>query len=519
MRSDIYGRGTAIETLKTVESNTESVMVGIFGRRRIGKTYLVDEYFKDEPNYFYIKNVGIKNEPLESQIRIFEADINQRIDDYNDELRAILISRKERPENFEVEKEEASSKTWEDFFRFLSKTIDRLQQSILENELDRKIVYFFDEVPYAAENSENFANRLAAIWEKGFKNKKNLIFILCGSAASWMIKEIANAKGGLNSRCKHKIHLRPFSYSEAVDYLNKKYNYTFQSEIDGVKTYMSIGGVAKYLDLYNDKKKMMFAQSITELMFSEFRDMREEFDLLMDSIFRNAEVHKDLIFYLSKKGKGASEDKIVDDLNKKGHKEDEVKRALGELVDCDYLIEMELVHNKGAGPVFRLIDEYCRFYFKWIHDQGDENFQSDSSYWNNEAHNSKIWFGTAFEIFCFRNKDTINHLLELKRFNTKFFSLSMNQTGGAECDMIIEATIAKKVHGVFIIENKFKEGEKFSINAPELITLNNKISLLKEAKKYDLDPQVVFVTSDGVIENENFKGLSASSFTIGNFRK
>jgi len=513
MRSQIYGRQEAIETLKLVEASTESVMVGIFGRRRIGKTYLIDQYFKDEKDYFFIKNLGIKEEQENSQVRSFYADVNERVDKFNTELSAILISKGRESEFVEVVKETLTSDTWEEFFRFLSKTFDNLQVAIDKFGLGLKIVYFFDEVSYVAETVENFANRLGAIWEKNFKDKPNLKFILCASAASWMIKEIINAKGGLNSRCKYKIPLKPFAYKEMLEYLSSKHDITFDNAKESVKVYMCVGGVAKYLDLYAEKKGLLFNQTISELMFSEFRDMRDEFGLLMDSIFKNAIVHKELIYFLSTREKGVSEVEIIENL-KANYNEAEIKRCLRELLDCDYLIEMELIRQKGIETVFRLIDEYCRFYFKWIYGQGEENFHANSSYWNNEAHNTKIWFGTSFEVFCFRNKESIKSLLQLTRFNTKFFSFNINVKGGAEGDMVIEASISKQIQGVFIIENKFKEGARYSINESELNSLTNKIVVLKEAKKYAIDPVIIFVTSDGVTENQYFKSLKASSYTI-----
>jgi len=402
MRVNIYGRRDALETLKSAESIAESTMIAVYGRRRIGKTFLIDEYFKDESGYLFIKNVGIKNEPTESQIKIFFSDVNKEVDKFNEELKAILENK-----NFkEVVKETLSETTWEDFFSFLSKTIDNLQKAIKENGLTREIVYFFDEVPFAAEQTPNFANRLGAIWEKSFKGKRKHLFILCGSAASWMIQEIVNAKGGLNSRCRHKIKLGPFNFREMTEYFKQKHELIPQNEKDAVKTYMCIGGVAKYLDFYAEKKGLMFNQSISNLMFSEFKDMRIEFDLLMESIFKNAAVHKSVIEYLSSREKGASKGDIINHLIKNGQVESEARRCIKELVDCDYLLEMTLIRSSGEEQVFRLIDEYCRFYFKWIHGQGEENFHAKSNYWNNEAHNTKIWFGTSFESFCFRNKES-----------------------------------------------------------------------------------------------------------------
>lgn len=513
MRTNIHGRDDAIEILKLAESHSESLMLAIYGRRRIGKTFLIDEYFRDEGKYIFLKNVGIKNEPTENQIKIFLSGINQDVDRYNKELKAILYSKQEEDKYKEVPHEKMSEFTWEEFFTFLSKTIDNLQISIKENSLDREVVYFFDEVPFAAEQTSNFANRLAAIWEKYFNGKKKHLFILCGSAASWMIQEIANAKGGLNSRCRHKIQLKPFNYKQMKEYLSKKHHLEL-SEIDAAKTYMCIGGVAKYLDFFSDKKGLMFSQSITNLMFSEFKEMRSEFDLLMESIFENAAVHKSIIQFLASKEKGVSEAGLIQHLDEMGHKKEEAKRCLKELVDCDYLLEMTLIRPSGEEQVYRLIDEYCRFFFKWIYNRGEENFQEKSNYWNNEAHTSKIWFGTSFEAFCFRNKDSITNLLQLSRFITNFFSYSINTKGGAEGDVVIEASVAKKIHGVFIIENKFKEGTQYSIDEGELKILINKIKVLKEVKKYDIDPAIIFITSDGVIKNENLKKLGSASYTI-----
>jgi|GEM_PF-5234738 len=523
MRNKIYGRGNAIETLKLVESTSESTLLAVYGRRRIGKTFLIDEYFKDQQEYLFIKNVGIKNEPAENQTKLFYKNVNQDVDKFNKELAAILQSKSNdegKSKNFKkVEKQELADTTWEAFFIFLSQTIDNLQTAIQQNNLKRKIVYFFDEIPFVAEQTDNFANRLGAIWEKSFNGKKKHIFILCGSSAPWVMQEIVNTKGGLNSRCQHKIKLEPFNYREMTEYITKKYgSTTFQNEKEAVKIYMCLGGVAKYLDFYATRKGRLFNQSISNLMFSEFKDMRTEFDLLMDSLFRNAATHKHAIKYLSTREKGATEGDIINELMANGKDKNEAKRCIKELVDCDYVLEMPTLRATGEEQVFRLIDEYCRFYFKWIHGQGEENFHTNSSYWNNELHNTKIWFDISFEVFCFRNKAAIKNLLGLARFNTSFYSFNLNHKGGAEWDVVVEASLSKKVQGVFIIEIKFKEGVEFSINDHELKALINKIEVLKKTKKYDLDPQIIFLTSDGVIKNENFKKISSGSFTISDLK-
>ncbi len=515
MRINIYGRSDSIETIKLAEAALESTMLAVYGRRRIGKTFMIDEYFKDEPTYLFIKNVGIKNEPSENQIKIFFSDVNKEVDKFNKELRAILHCKGELNKFKEVVKEKLSDTTWEEFFSFLSITIDNLQVAIRQNNLERKIVYFFDEVPFVAEQADNFANRLGAIWEKNFNRKRKHLFILCGSAASWMIQEIVNAKGGLNSRCKYKIALKPFNYREMKQYLKEKHQLSL-NEKDAVKTYMCIGGVAKYLDFYANKSGLMFNQSISKLMFEDFKDMRNEFDLLMESIFKNATVHKLIIKYLATGEKGYSVKEIVDHLIKNGRNELAIKRAVKELADCDYLLEMPLVLISGEKHVYRLIDEYCRFYFKWIHGLGAENFHATSNYWSSEIHNTKIWFGTSFEVFCFRNKDSIKNLLGLSRFNTSFFSFNIVEKGGAEGDVVVEASLAKKIEGVFIIENKFKEDKKLSINDSQLEGYANKILVLKKIKKYDIDPKIIFITSDGVVENSNLKKISSGSFTIYN---
>ncbi len=515
MRSEIYGRKDAISTLEQAELNDKSVMLGIYGRRRIGKTHLIDEYFKDESEYLYIKNVGIKNEPADNQVKSFHTGVDECVDSYNNVLEGILKSKGQDISSCRVQKQKLDDHSWESFFKYLALTIESLQNSFERHELDRKIVYFFDEVPYAAEMSENFANRLAAIWESRFKGKNDLIFILCGSAASWMIQEIADATGGLNSRCELKIPLKPFTHREMINYLAEKFPDNVElSKKDAAKLYMCIGGVAKYLDYYGRRAGLMFNQSISNLMFSDFKDMRNEFDILMDSIFKNAEIHKQLILYLAAREKGASEQDIIKHLEKKGVGQGDVNRGLKELVDCDYLMIMDLIRPKGKEVVYRLIDEYCRFYFKWIYEQGAENFHDDSNYWNNEIHNTKIWFGTSFEVFCFRNKEALKKVLDLTRFNTKFFSFSINTKGGAEGDVVVEASLSKKVEGVFIIENKFQEGRKYSIDDKELNILINKMAVLKEAGQYGIDPTIIFITSDGVIENKNYKKLSTQNYTI-----
>lgn len=366
--------GREAETLKLQElyRHDQADLAAIYGRRRVGKTFLVDETFHG--NYLFM-HAGLFVEGLSSEKR-FAA----QLDAFYKSLRVYGCA------------EEKAPLTWFDAFFYLEKLI-------LAKESGSKQVIFIDELPWLDTPSSGFLSAFEGFWNSFACRKKNLLVIVCGSAASWMENNLINAHGGLYGRVTYEIKLSPFSLGQTKEFLIQKHIPVFDYE--AAEAYMAVGGVPYYLNYFEAGKSI--AQNINDIFFKKETPLRLEYARLFDVTFSNASLAKRVVELLFDRKIGCSREEIMKKLGCSDN--GNLSNVLNSLLASDFVTIYTPFGLERKRRYYKLIDPYCLFYLSFVEKKG-----ASEDYWNASFGKSEIlaWSGLAFENLCF------NHVRQIK---------------------------------------------------------------------------------------------------------
>jgi hypothetical protein len=455
----------------------------VYGRRRIGKTYLVKNYFEDKGLFFHI--TGIQESPLDIQLQNFAAE-------YSD--------------HFNKGKTVDTPKDWFSAFQSLRKEIEKIPKTT-------KIILFFDELPWLATPRSRFLQALEHLWNRYLSSMPNVILIVCGSAASWMIDNVINHKGGLHGRVTQEIRLLPFTLAETEEFINKKGIHLDRKQI--VELYMCLGGVAKYLS-YLEKGKSV-AQSVGKLCFSYNAPLIAEFHKLYRSLFQKYEDHEKIVAALAKVSSGLSYQKIVAaTMIPAGGS---LTKRLEELIQSGFITKIPIFQKGIKEHVYILIDEYSLFYLTWNAGVSSLDLQEKGpDYWIKQRNTQKwrTWTGLAFERLCLKHVAGIKAALGLAAVQTLTSKWryaapksSFSQETGCEIDMIID----RADECINLCEIKFYADE-FEIDNEYAHTLRQKKDCFNRITHTKKSTFMTLITSYGVKHNSHFLDVVDQEVTL-----
>lgn len=400
----IIGREEEIELLEKLYNSEQAEFLAIYGRRRVGKTYLVTEYFKAKGIFFEM--TGSVTASTKEQLLRFHY-----------EFCGFFKNEHKKP-----------PKNWEEAFYRLKEGLDSLKGA-------QKIVLFFDELPWLAKPRSKFLSALDYFWNRHFSRMPQILLIVSGSSASWMINEILNNKGGLYGRLSAHLRLRPFTLSETERFLVSKGLHLTKKQI--CEIYMVTGGVPKYLSFL--KPSSSAAQCIQSLCFNPQSPLITEFHKLFHSLFKHPEPHIAIIRALALKRRGMEREELLKTtkLKKGGH----LSQVLKELEESDFIT---LLYEKGKTArlaKYMLSDEYSLFYLQWIDPiksailRGDEN-----DYWIKRSNSSEwlSWAGFAFESVCMKHTQQIKNGLKIGGVATQSSYWKSKGENKKEIDLVID---------------------------------------------------------------------------------
>jgi len=364
MEKHIIGREKEIERLKKYIASDKSEFIAIYGRRRVGKTFLIKELLEGK---FTFRITGKENARMADQLLNFSyamADFFQ---------------------------EDSLPKNWTEAFRMLSKAIEKLPEGT-------KII-FIDEMPWLDTQKSKFISALEHFWNNWAYYRSDIKLIVCGSATSWMLNKIINARGGLHNRVTHKIPVSPFTLREAELYFQAGgFDYERTEIID---CYMAVGGVAYYLSLFDNDKSV--AENINELCFTQGGELNDEFDKLFKSLFKKADNYITIITTLSASGKGMTRNDLI--RQTKLINNGNLTTVLKELEQCEFIRSFVPFKKEKKDKLYQLIDQFSLFHLHFM--KGHGSFSKD--YWlklvGSGAYNA--WSGYAFETVCLHHIDQI----------------------------------------------------------------------------------------------------------------
>ncbi len=467
----IIGRKKEIALLEDVLQSPKAEMVTVIGRRRVGKTFLIDNVYKDE---IIFKQTGVRNASNEEQLRTFTKKLEE------------LANKK-----LEVPKD------WLDAFFLLKKYIaPRLSKK-------KKVVLFFDELPWLAVNGSNFLDYLGHFWND-WAYQKNLVIVLCGSASSWIIKKVINDKGGLHNRVSKYLHLKPFTLKETEAYLQAKQLSFTRYQI--VQLYMAFGGIPLYLEEIQKGKSAI--QNINDICFSETGLLKNEFNRLYNALFDNADNHVAIIRALASKQKGLSRNEIIKIAKVPNGSSTSI--VLEELEQSDFIMAYHPYKKKKKDKLYRLIDEYSLFYLKFIENTA---FSGEGTFLQlSDKQAFKIWCGYAYEGICMKHVTSIKKALGIGGVYTTTYSYLKKATEeekGLQIDMLLER--ADRVINLF--EIKFYNTE-FVFTKAYAEKLRQRLWAFQRRSKTRHQIWMTMITTFGVKHNKHSLGLVEKVLTL-----
>ena len=459
----IIGREKEQKELRRLTGSSSSEFVAVYGRRRVGKTYLVKEFYGQQ---FAFYSTGICRGNRSAQIKCFHSSLIE----YG-------CSEKSVP------------KDWFEAF-------DRLKGIVARSQKRRKVI-FLDELPWMDTPKSNFIQALDLFWNKWCTSRKDIVLIVCGSAASWMVKNIIRNKGGLHNRLTCKIHLQPFSLAETDAFLRAKGVRWSKQAV--AECYMVVGGIPFYLQHID--KSMSLAQNIDRMFFNPSALLEDEFGNLYNSLFTHSEDYIKIVRALNSKKKGMTRSDLVSatKITNGGG----LTRKLDELEQCGFIRKYTSIGE--SRYIYQLVDFYTLFYYQFIND-GKEYDEDTWMHMQGQPRHT-TWLGLSFEKLCFAHSYEIKRALGISGIGTKTYALNAD---GAQIDMIIE----RADRFVNLCEMKFSISP-YAISKSEWSKIQQRIAVIRE-KMPNRSVILTMVTSQGLKDNEYSQNGVQNVLTIEN---
>lgn len=454
----IIGRKRELGILRSCLGTQKPEFVVVYGRRRIGKTFLVKEFFN---NRFSFYATGVFGLAMKEQLRIF-----------NEEL---------------IEQGHIGKRAPSDWFEAFSMLKALLSsENVMRDPVSGKRIVFLDELPWMDGPKSNFKSALDFFWNSWGSTQKDLVLIVCGSATSWIIGNILGSKGGFYNRTTRQIHLNPFSLAECEELYRS--NGTELTRQQMIESYMVFGGVPYYLDLFD--RRLSLAQNIEELCFKEYGQLHNEFEYLFRSLFKKPDNHMCVIKALSKTRKGLTRSELVEETGiGTGER---LSKVLLELEQCDFLRGYRQYEKKN-GTLYQITDPFTLFCMKFIKDR---KISSWLSFLGSPGYYA--WSGVSFETVCLLHVNQIKHFLGIPGVDSVEYSWrSRESSPGAQIDLVID----RKDNVVNICEIKYSQ-EEYVIDGQYMENLKNKMAAFRKETGCRKAVHLTMVTLNGLKQNQ-----------------
>ncbi|MFM7400250.1 MAG: ATP-binding protein, partial [Bacteroidota bacterium] len=410
----LVGRLPESAILNEALQTKEAEMIAIVGRRRVGKTYLVEQVYSDK---IVFELTGSQRASLKQQLGNFRNQLT---------IAAGAALPLELPTD------------WHHAFLMLRQFL----QSIDSRE---KYVIFFDELPWLSNSKSGFLEALGYFWNS-WASRQQLVIVLCGSAASWMLQKVVKDTGGLHNRITRRIHLKPFTLAETEQFLSDRGILWDRYSI--LQFYMVTGGIPHYLKEARPGKSP--AQVIDQSCFSATGLLRDEFNNLYPALFRNATLHTSIVRTLFQEKSGMTRQELISKLHTTSG--GSMTTALDELEQSGFVNVYYPFGKKVRDKVWRLTDEYSLFYLQFIE---DKLMQREHNWMNlMDSQSYKTWSGFAFENICLQHLPQIKKALGISGVYTEasaFYKKGDDESDGAQIDLILE----RKDRVINLFEIKF----------------------------------------------------------------
>lgn len=489
--SQIIGRVPEKKELDFILNSSDPELLFIYGRRRIGKTYLIHNYCGNKGLYFYFKA-----EENSKPVVLLYNFVNE-----------IIVSL--RKVGIIVQRKDITN--WNDAFDFLYDTI---------KDYNQKIIILIDEFPWFCTKRSNFMDAFSYFWNKRASNHSNFKIFSTGSATSFMLNKIIKNKKGLFSRLK-SIKMRPFTLEETHLFLLSR-NIHFQNKKDLIFSYMIFGGVAQYL------KEIRPGHSIEETINRCFCGLNPTFGLefsdLFEGTFSNHDLHKFIVEFIGFSKKGQTQAELFAHIKKKFNERyngSQIKIAFEDLIASDLISKTEFLSidtrsKKETNPYYKISDEFLLFHSYWVY---NNPMIKNDNYWSNIADSQDVstWSGESFERLCLKNIYSIFKKMNIYCNLSGYWWKNFKDVNSKEIDLIVD----RDDNTYSIVEIKYYEKEYALDSARSKNILEKKeyfIKYLNQIKENQYNSRnkkrnvnIIFITANGITINNFYNQVPISN--------
>ena len=476
----MVGREKELKELEKLYDSGRAELVAVYGRRRVGKTYLIDETFQGKITF---RHAGLS--PLDEDSKGL---LRLQLEHFYNSLRLHGMEDGKRPEN------------WLDAFFMLEKLLQKLDDG------SRQVI-FLDELPWLDTPRSEFIRAFEGFWNTWGCHRKNLMVIICGSATSWMRNEFINNHGGLYGRVTHEIKLSPFSLAECEEFYRQR-NVKF-SRYDIVQSYMIFGGIPYYMGYMNEE--LSLAQNIDNVFFSKNAELRLEYDRLFQSVFKRPEAIKAIVEFLYTRNMGYTRNDIAKKLNisNGGH----LTKDLNALIASDFVISYTPFGFSKRETYYKLTDAFCLFYLHFVKNKTIAN----NLFWQQSTALPEIviWRGYAFENVCFNHIEQIKNALGISGVISS--ESAWTKKDDDEDGMQIDLLISRRDNAVNMCEIKFYSDD-FVVSKEYYRTILRRSESLSKKLSPKISVYNTLITTYGLKKNE-YSGAFVKTVTFDDLFK
>ena len=452
----IVGREAERKLLQRYQESEKSELVALYGRRRVGKTYLIRCTFRDEFDFSF---TGMYETSKTLQLRRFAKQLG--VDE--------------------------TPKDWFEAFDLLRDHLIALKK--------KTVTVFLDELPWMDTRNSHFLEAFSMFWNTWPMGTSLLKLYVCGSSTSWMLNKFIGDKGGLYGRTSRTIYLRPFTLRETGQYLTAVKNFTLTHR-QILDIYMIMGGIPYYLDMLDPE--LSVNRNIDELFFASNAPLRAEYEFLFRSLFSNSDRYRKVVEILSQKLKGMTRKEILETLKSDGGS---LSKVLEDLSACDFIRSYSAIGKKSKSCIYQLTDLFCLFHIRFVTNEREQ----DEHYWTNLPEGMKnAWSGYAFEQVCLHHIPQIKNKLGISGVFSNVFSWNSGpftdddgtKWNGGQIDLLID----RRDDVINICEIKYSS-EQYVITKDYEHHMMDRISLFRHCTHTRKSLLNTFITTYGVKKN------------------
>ena len=461
----IIGRKPEKKELERCERSNKSELICVYGRRRVGKTFLVEQVYG---NYITFRATGLEKGSTRQQLKAF----HQRLAENGDNIKTI-------------------PKNWFEAFSRLDKILSN--DGLILSPHGKKVV-FFDEFPWFATPRSDFLLAFEDFWNRRGTQSGNLVFVICGSATSWIIKNVLDASGNLYHRVTSQIFLSPFTLAETEAFFKDREFGWSRDQI--MESYMIFGGLPFFMDLMNENESLR--QNVDRLIFEPAALLKNETNRLLEATLSKSPVYGRIMDELSKHHYGMKKALCQSTLE---IPTGTFTRAVEDLVKCGYIIEYKRNYEKGNPSYIQLVDLFLLFHYHFLSEKNDITHYDDLT---NDTGIFMNWRGHAFEILCLHHIYQIKNTLGISGVKTKCFPwANPNEEGSVQIDMVIE----RDDRITDICEMKWTN-QPFSISKDYDLALLKKRDVFREKTGTKNALKIVLVSANGMVGTSHTEHIS-----------